>query len=927
MSVMSRHLPWLLWCPLVVLCVLGTPATAVAQGEPVKPYIVFIVDNSGSMTASTGFGPPSCPGAADNRMDHAKCAIQNIANSYGDMVVALARFRMTSADTNCGDGCGDLSSTNCEPCSGTVGDPDCTPALRSADQFQLLVPLVDGAQSDLVNWTDFSCGQCTTGGAEPELFAYTWTPLAGSLTGARRYWQGSDPEWQSGATGSDPIDEDPLNTVFTSPGNQCRPYITVLLTDGAETCAEFDRDTVPAAAALLSTPVNIGTAMTPDVRNYRIQMKPIGFGISPGNAQIEALAHAGGETNDNDPTTREGAYAQNEEELQLEISQIIADAIKFEKCNNADDDCDILVDEDFPELTDACDNGLLGVCRRTGTYQCNGTQTGTTCNLGPPGGTSGDETCDGEDDDCDGFVDEGVCVGCGTVELCNNIDDNCRDGVDEGLFQPCGTDVGECSPGTETCQAGVWVGCDADFGGPEECNALDDDCDGTVNGFPESCTALAPPAQNPNIGPCHPGTHICLTDGSGGYGPCTGEVLPEPEVCDTIDNDCNGVVDEGTGGADCSTTCGIGVTECVDGTLECSSMEDIDDETCNNIDDNCNGEIDEDAPSMGSCDDGGAICNGELRCLGGSYVCVGEGVEPETCNCEDDNCNDLVDDGKLCGDDATCVHPSQAGFDCQCAQACAGGEFPCPIGRVCIDDFCLVDPCAGVSCTPDGSGNLTECIGGECVAVCGGSVTCQAPLICFGPTGDCRPDDCTTFPDRCEADELCAGGACVSDPCTQVSCDGVEYCFAGDCVPSCAGIDCPAGQRCEFGACQLDQCGGTCPGSDICHEASGECRPNPCPNQMCPGGLLCNPQNGVCEQDPCLGVICPTDDQICRGGSCFSPDDLVDAGVDADTENQLITTGGGGGCQAEGRGGVAVALLVLALALVARRRTRREVAS
>ena len=73
-----------------------------------KPYIVFILDVSGSMVdgnSATGFGPPSCPGGRDKRLDHAKCAIQNIANSFGDMVMGFARFRQTSNDNDCSDGC------------------------------------------------------------------------------------------------------------------------------------------------------------------------------------------------------------------------------------------------------------------------------------------------------------------------------------------------------------------------------------------------------------------------------------------------------------------------------------------------------------------------------------------------------------------------------------------------------------------------------------------------------------------------------------------------------------------------------------------------------------------------------------------------------------------------------------------------------
>ena len=66
---------------LVVAVALAAPQSAHAQiGNPVKPHIVFIVDVSGSMDTSTGFGSPSCT-IGDTRINHAKCAIQDIVNA------------------------------------------------------------------------------------------------------------------------------------------------------------------------------------------------------------------------------------------------------------------------------------------------------------------------------------------------------------------------------------------------------------------------------------------------------------------------------------------------------------------------------------------------------------------------------------------------------------------------------------------------------------------------------------------------------------------------------------------------------------------------------------------------------------------------------------------------------------------------------
>ncbi len=909
---MSLRLPVGLVLGALAIIANGRPASA--QGEPVKPYVFLVVDTSGSMDTTTNQGPPSC-GGVDQRIDHAKCAIYNVAAAYGDMVLGLGRFRETTTDTDCSNGCS-MSGIDCSACNTGTG-ASCTTAMSSDTRLEVLTGLVDGANSDVVRWTDFTCGTCGSVLANnPDVYIGGWTPIAGALKGVKRYYQGlqatdSTVLWPMTSAGFDPIRNDPLKNVFLPSGEQCRPYIVVMLTDGDETCTTFS-NTTDAATALLTTVV--------DGQTYRIVTKPIGFGQSPGDTQIEGLAHAGGATNV--MGVNEGFYAQNEEDLQIAISQIIADAIKFERCNEVDDDCDVLIDEDFPNKGGACDNGLLGVCRGTGTFLCNMSGTGTECVITNPGGMMTAETCDGEDDDCDGFVDEGACTGCSGVELCNNMDDDCDLAVDEDLTRACGTDIGVCEPGTETCMAGAWVGCDASpLPTAETCNGLDDDCNGTPDGFAQSCTSLPPPG-NPNTGPCHPGTQVCPPDGSGMFGACIGEVVPVTEVCNLVDDDCDGTVDEGSGGADCSSTCGVGTTVCVNGVIECNSMPAVDDETCNGVDDDCDGNTDEDAPPGPACDNGGMLCNGQEICLGGNYVCVGETAEPELCNCEDDDCDVQIDED-TCGGGSTCVNPTDDQYPCQCAPPCAGGEFPCTVGRVCVDNVCLVDPCFGVSCGLDGNGDRTVCDGGACVRACD-EVSCPTPLVCYGPTGECRPDDCRTFPDRCTAAELCVGGQCVSDACAGISCPAAEYCFGGDCFGSCAGVVCATGEVCRFGECIPDPCPTSCPGGDVCDPATGACVDNMCTNQQCPQGERCNPLNGDCEQEPCLGVTCPGVDQVCYEGTCYAEDDLRDAGVDADTDNTYVSAAGGGGCAASSNdGGASTALLGLALVgLVGRRRRR-----
>ncbi|MEZ4365701.1 MAG: MopE-related protein [Kofleriaceae bacterium] len=512
-------------------------------------------------------------------------------------------------------------------------------------------------------------------------------------------------------------------------------------------------------------------------------------------------------------------------------------------CNDEDDDCDGEIDEDFPSKGGTCFDAGVGECRGEGVFVCRLDGAGTECMITDPGAASTTEVCNGLDDDCDTYIDEGdVCVGCSGVELCNNLDDDCDDQIDEDLTRDCGTDVGECTAGTETCVMGTWQGCDATGPFTEVCDALDNDCNGTVNGFSEDC--LSP--SNPGIGECRPGRRGCPSNATT-FGACLGEVLPTTELCDTLDNDCDGAFDEDTGGADCSSACGVGTTVCVGGVLSCDAVVAGSDDTCDGVDDDCDMMIDEDAPPGAPCDDGGTVCMGMEVCQGGAYVCLGEPIRPETCDCRDNNCDGNVDENNgNCPSGSTCT-------DCQCAFPCAPGEFPCPEGKVCntATNFCVNDRCFGVTCAPGPGGELTTCDGatGECVELCD-AITCAAGFVCYGPTAQCEPDTCATFPDRCGDGELCRGGECVVDQCAEVTCQSDQYCLAGACIASCAGVDCPTGERCRLGACEPDPCGAPCPAGQVCDDAVGECKPNPCNGNLCAPTEACDPQTGVCRARP-----------------------------------------------------------------------------
>ncbi len=336
------------------------------------------------------------------------------------------------------------------------------------------------------------------------------------------------------------------------------------------------------------------------------------------------------------------------------------------------------------------------------------TSTGNT-EVCEPGTTTASATTTfevGYDNDGDGYYppedcdDDNFDIKPGAPEECDGIDNNCDGTPDEicgcveGTEKPCSELYkGICAIGTATCVNEKWTDCPTPE--TEICTETgDEDCDGKVDCDDNDCINLKQNNMYICQDKCVDGYYDIDPEKPGCEYKCT-PTNNSKEVCDGLDNDCNGDIDEGLaetyyldfdGDGYGSNTKKIACekpTAYVTETGDCNDKEPNvypgAEEICDGLDNNCDTNIDEGC----SCSEGEPFtCSDKGVCDGHITFCGNDGIIPKcnfsnipdyekvetTCDGLDNDCDGLID-----ADDGLsncCIPPATK----SCTKTCLNGE-------------------------------------------------------------------------------------------------------------------------------------------------------------------------------------------------------------------------------------------------------------
>ena len=555
------------------------------------------------------------------------------------------------------------------------------------------------------------------------------------------------------------------------------------------------------------------------------------------------------------------------------------DEASDESCDGIDNDCDGTIDEELGSTT--CG---MGPCETTIENCVDGVE--QSCE---PLDAVSAETCDGVDNDCDGAVDEELGTTTCGLGICETTIDNCVAAVDQ------------------TCEP-------LDVSAPESCDGLDNDCDGTVDEELGSTTC--------GLGPCETTVANCV---GGVEQICAPLDQATAESCDGLDNDCDGSVDNGLGG----TTCGEGVcahtvANCQGGESQfCNPFEGASSELCDGLDNDCDGNVDNGLTAPAALKQHG-VCAGQVQLCGGSegwqepdydLVADYEAVEI-SCDGLDNDCDGNVDNGVTAP-----LADNQNGVCSGLVKVCLGVDgWQNPNLNTVASYEELETTCDGLDNDCDGDVDeeqgSTTCGLGSCLTtiedcVAGVPQTCEpldvdVPEIC-----DLVDNDCDGSVDEDLGSTTCGMGPCVTTVvncvagvdqiCEPLDVDGPESCDGID--NDCDGVvDEDLGSTtCGLGPCEntIDNCVGavdqTCEPLDVDGPESCDGIDNDCDGEVDEelGSTTCG--LGACETtvENCAGG----ETQTCEALDVASTEicDGIDNDCDGLVDEDLGTTSCGEG--------------------------------